>query len=158
MNHCEPMPLTRTPVSVPLRAVAVTTVLWAMPWAASMIALHETIEKLRKNCELRATKSSAWCTWSCASRCPDGAASGTPICMKNNAVEAALRLCTSSPISSACDWMALRSMPPLWSKPVRTAALSTGASTAAIHFSRCSTSGPLAPKRRQRPMPSLRLL
>ena len=43
-NHCLPRPLMRRPVCVPLRAVAVTTVLNGMPCAASMIALHDTIE------------------------------------------------------------------------------------------------------------------
>ena len=92
----------RKPVSVPLRAMAVTTELNGTPWAASMMALHETMEKFKKNCEVLATKSSVWWIWSCGTR-PCAAARGTARVMKNSEVDAALRLCTSSPMSSACD-------------------------------------------------------
>jgi malonyl-CoA reductase/3-hydroxypropionate dehydrogenase (NADP+) len=44
VNHCWPRPLMRKPVSVPLRAMAVTTELNGTPWAASMMALHEAME------------------------------------------------------------------------------------------------------------------
>jgi hypothetical protein len=49
VNHFPSMPLTCIPTSVPFRAIAVTIVLFWIPRAASRLALHAAIEKLRKN-------------------------------------------------------------------------------------------------------------
>ena len=40
VNHRSPRPLTRIPNSVPLRAMTVTMVESAIPWAASRVALQ----------------------------------------------------------------------------------------------------------------------
>ena len=48
MNQRSPVPLTWTPKSTPLRAIAVTMLLAGMPRAASSITLQAAIEILRK--------------------------------------------------------------------------------------------------------------
>ena len=56
VNQRSPRPLTRMPNSTPLRAIAVTMLL-GTPCAASSIALHAAIERLRKKWSLPAMKS-----------------------------------------------------------------------------------------------------
>jgi hypothetical protein len=73
--------------------------------------------------------------------------------LKNSAVAAALRLCTSSPMLSACAISGFSSIGPLCANTAR----SVGAITAAIVRRRLMTSGPLAPKRSTLPRPSLKL-
>ncbi|GBD28799.1 hypothetical protein HRbin31_00820 [bacterium HR31] len=47
VNHRSPRPETRIPNSVPFRAIQVTTLDPATPWAASRVALHAAITGLR---------------------------------------------------------------------------------------------------------------
>jgi hypothetical protein len=62
VNHREAAPLTRTPNSTPLRAIAVTMLDSGTPRAASVIALQAAIEILRKKCSLPAMKATASAT------------------------------------------------------------------------------------------------
>ena len=48
VNHRSPSPLTRMPNSTPLRDMAVSTVEFGMPDAASSAHLHEGMDKFRK--------------------------------------------------------------------------------------------------------------
>ena len=48
MNHSSPKPLTRIPNSVPLRHMAVTTVLYSIPMAGSAMALPQAMARPRK--------------------------------------------------------------------------------------------------------------
>ena len=73
--------------------------------------------------------------------------------LMNNAVAAALRLCTSSPMFSAWAISGFSSIGPLRASAARSA----GATSAAIMRSRSITAAPFAPKRSTLPRPSLKL-
>ena len=83
---------------------------------------------------------------------PEASSAGTSFFSKRPEA-AALRLCTSSPMCSACAISGFNSTGPSTFNP----AWSTGAITVPIHLSRSITSGPLAPKRSTLPSPSFML-
>ena len=84
---------------------------------------------------------------------PANAARPARCFFRNSEDAAALRLCTSSPICSACAISGFSSSGPSFAS----AAASAGASTSAIQCRRLITSGELAPKRSTLPSPSFRL-
>ena len=57
VNHCSPVPDTRMPKSVPLRAIVVT--MRARDAAASVASLHAGIPRLRKKCSFAPEKRTA---------------------------------------------------------------------------------------------------
>ena len=145
------MPERRTPKLTPLRAIAVTIELPGTPAAASSIALHAAIDRLRKKWSLPAMKASVAAA---ASRVTSASNSAGARRLKSSAVAAALRLCTSSPMLSACAISGFSSIGPVRASAAR----SVGARSLAIQRRRAITSGPLAPKRSTLPSPSLKLL
>ena len=122
-NHSCPRPLTRIAVVTPFRAMAVTIDECSMPWVASMIALAETIERLRKNCEVAAMNSSTSRAPARSTPLPASATADRHV--KERRRGGIARLCTSSPISSACDWIAFRSTAAGLRAPVLIAGAST---------------------------------
>ena len=126
------------PNSVPLRAIATTIVDPSMPRPASSASLQAGIARLRKKWSLPPMNASAAAT--SAGAVPDSTMAGARS-RSSISVPARLRLCASSPICSI--WVRI---PVMSTGPVaRTAAASSGPSTADIQRSRSSTSGPYAP-------------
>ena len=134
VNHASPVPATWMPKSVPLRAIAVTTVEPAIPDAAAAWSFAQGITRLRKKWSLppmnRATRATS------ADGSPDSTRSGSRS-RSSMRVPARLRLCPSSPMVSICPTSALTSTGPCR----RTAACKAGPSTAPIQRSRSITSG-----------------
>ena len=139
------------PKLTPLRAIATTIELSGTFAAASSIALHAAIDRLRKKWSLPAMNASARAA---ASRGTGDSNIAGARRLNRSAVAAALRLWTSSPMLSACAINGINSMPPVCSSVAR----NTGARSPAIQRRRSITSGPLAPKRSTLPSPSLQLL
>ncbi len=134
VNQASPVPASWMPKSVPLRAIAVTTVAPGIPAAAAVCSLAAGITRLRKKWSLppmnRATRATS----------PDGKPLSTRWGSRSRSsmrVPARLRLCPSSPMASICPTIALTSTGPC----TRTAARSAGPSTAPIQRSRSITSG-----------------
>ena len=130
--------------------MAVTMLLFGTSAAASSMALHAAIDRLRKKWSLPAMNSVTAATSPGAVSVRSSAGARR---LSSSDDAATLRLCTSSPMCSACAISGFSSMPPRLSS----AAASAGASTAASQRSRSSTSGLLAPKRSTLPRPSLKL-
>jgi hypothetical protein len=98
------------PKSVPLRAMAVTTVLYSMPAAGSAEALAAAIAKARK--------ISSWFVMylRVPISCPFGTSasiSGQAIALAKRLEAATGRLCNSSPIWSALAIIGFRGSPPI---------------------------------------------
>jgi hypothetical protein len=123
---------------VPLRHIAVTTVLPGMPAAASPISFPAGITKFRKKWSLPATNRATSAT---SSGGRPAAISSGRISRRNIKVPARLRLWPSSPICTICPMMAVMSTGPA----ARTAIARAGPRTSAIHRSRVITSVEYAP-------------
>ena len=149
-NQRSPVPLRRMPKLTPLRAITVTRLLPGTPCAASDIDLHAAIERLRKKWSLPATNASARTTAPPSSLEPSSASVNR---LNSSAGGAALRLCSSSPMCSACAISGLRSA----SASPRTATCIAAKNSVPSQRSRSSTSGEFAPKRSTLPRPSLTL-
>jgi hypothetical protein len=139
------------PKSTPFLAIAVTMLLPATPCAASSMLLHAAMEMFRKKWSLPAMNSIT--DAASAALAEDLRSAGTRRRMSSDDA-ATLRLCTSSPMWSACAMSGFNSISFRTSK----AALRVGPRVFCIHPKRDSTSGPLAPKRSTLPRPSFRLL
>ena len=119
MNQRSPVPLTRMPQSVPLRAMMVTTVQPGMFSAGSSIAFIAGIERFRKKWSLPSMKRSTAATVAASGTASTSA--GAIVRIKSE-VPALLRLWHSSPMCSAWAIMLRRSIGPL----ISSAAFSAG--------------------------------
>ena len=138
VNHSSPVPDTRIPKSVPLRHIAVTTVLPGMPAAASPISFPAGITRFRKKWSLPATNLATSAMSLGGS--PEAISAGR-ISRRNIRVPARLRLWPSSPICTIWPMIAVMSTGPA----ARTAIARAGPRTSAIQRSRVMTSAEYAP-------------
>ena len=113
-----------------------------------MIDLAMAIPILRKNISLLEMKRRILTSKSISRQV---AANGAAISRTNRPVQAALRICISSPMDKPRAIKVLSATPLLW----RIAAPSAGPRYPAIHFNRSTTSALLPPKRMTLPIPSL---
>ncbi len=116
MNHSPPSPLTRMPNSVPLRAMAVTTVLYSTSPAGSVMALPQAIARPRK---IRLWLAMYLRVLITSSLGRSVSAIATAMALANRLEEALWRLCNSSPICKAWVMIGFRSKPPIFSKALR---------------------------------------
>ena len=139
------------PKLTPLRAITVTMLLPGTPCAASDIDLHAAIEMLRKKWSLPATNvERALDAGRCRASSPAAPASSR---LNSRPEAAALRLCSSSPMCSACAISGFR----FASASPRTATCMAVKNSVPSQRRRSITSGEFAPKRSTLPRPSLRL-